>query len=102
MTREEDIEFQKIVMEGLVPKLEASQFAVAICPQGEDRLDAKFCVELGAMVMMDKPIIAIIQPGGYLPKKLELVADKIVHADIGTPEGQALLLEAIKDSQDSL
>lgn len=97
MTSEEEIEFQRVVMEGMVPKMEESSVCVSLCPQSPDRIDAKFCVELGAMIMLDKPIVAIIQPGGYLPKKLEMVADKIVHTDISTPEGQALLMEAVKD-----
>jgi len=96
MISDEDREFQRVVTEGLVPKIEGSSFCVSLCPDDEV-LDAKFCVELGAMIMLDKPIIAIARPGRTLPPKLELIADKIVHADITTDEGQELLHEAIQD-----
>lgn len=96
--KDEDVEFQKAVMTGLVPRMAESTFAVAVCPQDEDNyVDAKFCTELGVMIMLDKPILAVCAPGGKIPPKLELVADKIVHADIGTDEGQALLREAMND-----
>jgi nucleoside 2-deoxyribosyltransferase len=39
----------------------------------------KFAVELGFAIMLNKPIIAVLQPGGTLPDKLRLVADEIVY-----------------------
>jgi hypothetical protein len=102
MTLEEDIQFQKVVTEGLVPKLAKSNYAVAVCPTAEDRIDAKFCVELGAMIMLDKPIIAVVDPDVSVPRKLEQVADKIVHADVSTEAGRAVLMEAIQDMNDQL
>jgi hypothetical protein len=100
MSTEDDIQFQRVVMEGLVPKVQDSAFCVSLCPTDEsNRIDAKFCVELGVMIMLDKPIIAVIAPGAPLPRKLELVADKIVHADITTDAGRELLMEAINDLQ---
>jgi hypothetical protein len=100
MTHEEDTQFQKVVMEGLVPKVEGSRVCVSVVPRdGAAGIDAKFCTELGVMIMLDKPIIAIVDPSCEVPKKLELVADKIVHADIATDEGRDLFLEALDDFQ---
>jgi len=93
-----DDEFQKVVMEGLVPKLAESFVAVTVIPEDEDLwVDAKFCLELGAMIMLDKPIIALIQPGMRVPEKLRLVADAIVEADLETDEGQAAIIKAMND-----
>lgn len=98
---EADQKFQRVVMEGLVPKLVGSRVCVCLVPTDEEYyIDAKFCVELGAMIMLDKPIIAIVQPDAKVPAKLDLVADKIVHADITTEAGRELLAEAIKDFSD--
>lgn len=102
MASEEDIEFQRVVMEGLVPKVEDSSICISLCPQDENRVDAKFCVELGVMIMLDKPIIAVLAPGAELPRKLALVADRVVYADIMTDEGRALLMEAVDDLKDQL
>lgn len=96
MTYEEDRAFQQAVSEGLVPKLMDSRVCVSFAPT-EDEIDAKFAVELGAMIMLDKPIITIVRPGMTISKKLEMVSDKIVHADISTEAGRELLTEAISD-----
>lgn len=90
-----DREFQRAVTEGLVPQLKDSAVAVAICP-ADEQLDAKFCVELGAMIMLDKPILAFVAPGRHIPDKLLLVADEIVQADITTDEGQASMRAALE------
>lgn len=96
MTREDDIAFQKVVTEGLVPKIEGSGICVAICPDDEG-LDAKFCVELGVMIMLDKPIVVALPEGRSLPRKLEMVADKIVHGVVGTPGFEEAFKEALSD-----
>ncbi len=98
MSYEEDRAFQQAVTEGLVPKMEGSQFAIALCPtEGPHKVDAKFAVELGVMIMLDKPIIAVVNPGTPVPKKLELVADKIVHIDIQDDRASELIMEAVRD-----
>jgi hypothetical protein len=95
-TYEEERAFQQAVTEGLVPKLMNSRVCVSLAP-AVDQLDAKFATELGAMIMLDKPIIVVVRPGLTISKKLELVADKVVHADIATDAGRELLTEAITD-----
>lgn len=80
-----DDEFQRVVTEGLLPQMEGSHVCVTIVPRsGADGIDAKFCVELGAMIMLDKPILAIVHPDLEVPQKLKLVADEILRADIST------------------
>jgi hypothetical protein len=58
-------------------------------------LDVKFAVELGFMVMLDKPIIAVVSPGSKVPLKLAKVADEIVEGDIGDPDFQERFHAAI-------
>ena len=94
----DDRQFQKVVTEGLVPKVESSAIFVSICP-GTDKLDAKFCVELGVAIMLDKPILAIVDPSQTIPEKLRRVAEMIVLADITTDEGRRRIAEAIRDFQ---
>lgn len=46
-----------------------------------DETDVKFCLELGASIMLGKPIIAFVAPGRECPPGLRKVADAIVHDD---------------------
>lgn len=89
-------QFQKVVTEGLVPKVANSAAFVSICPD-MDQIDAKFCVELGVAIMLDKPILAIVSPGRTVSNKLRQIADVIVEADITTDEGQKQIALAIGD-----
>ena len=52
--------------------------SVCIALVTENGPDPKFCIELGYMVMLDKPIIILVRPGGKVSSKLIAVADEIV------------------------
>lgn len=94
---DEEREFQKVVNEGLVPKLKQSAVCISLMPPEGMELDAKFCVELGAMIMLDKPIITLVTPGEKVPPKLALISDHIVEADLRTNEGQKTFQQFLSD-----
>lgn len=81
------------VLEEMLPKLSQSAINVSIAPGDEG--DVKFWVELGASIMLDKPIIVVVEPGREVPGKLRQVADRIVAIDLSTEDGQKQLTEAI-------
>lgn len=79
----------------LVPKLDASAVAVALVPRRpQDRSDIKMCLEIGVMIMLDKPLIVMIQPGTQVPAKIAKVADAIVEYDVSDPAGTAQRMQA--------
>jgi hypothetical protein len=71
----------KHVIDEMVPKMEQSSVAMALLPDGDG--DVKFWVELGAMICMNKPIIAVVIGDREIPPKLELVADEVVRCPDG-------------------
>jgi hypothetical protein len=79
----------------LVPMMRNSRSVVQLVPKGGS--DIKFAVELGLSIMMDKPILAIVEPGTEAPAKLRKVADKIVEADVSTEEGRMQAQAAINE-----
>jgi hypothetical protein len=74
-------------------KMESSAFVASLLPRGE--FDVKFALETGTAVMLGKPIVVIVQPGGEIPGKLGLVADEIVEADVDTEEGRQQIAAAL-------
>lgn len=58
------------------PKIEDSSVFMALIPQGAG--DLKFWLELGAGIMMDKPIMVVVPAGRPLPAKLTNIADAII------------------------
>ena len=79
--------------EELVPMIEGSSISIAIVPDGAP--DVKIAVELGLMVLLDKPIILAVSPGRKIPSKLVLVADEIVELDLTSTSGQQRMKDAI-------
>lgn len=73
------------VLDDMAPKMSESALVMQIVPDKDEHGagDVKFWVELGASIMMNKPIIAIGLAGQEIPAKLKLVADEVVYL----PEG---------------
>ena len=82
------------VKDKLLPMLDESAITVSLCPP-EGHVDVKFAVELGFMIMLNKPILAVVPPGTPVPPKLALVADHIVEVDLTQPDGPAKFIEAL-------
>jgi hypothetical protein len=76
--------YAKDAMERLVPMMADSTVTVSLVPDGST--DIKFALELGMSIMMDKPIIAVVEPGTKVPAKLAKVADAIVEGTWDSPE----------------
>ena len=89
------VAWAKHVLDKMVPAMEQSGFVISISPT-KGLGDVKYWVELGASIMMDKPIIVVALAGQEVPKKLQGVADEIVYLPDGVnPQGSAELMEAI-------
>lgn len=101
---EEERRFHQAVSEGLIPKLDGSAVGMVVAPlTDEDHpYDVNFAVQLGLMILMDKPIITVVSPDREISRKLELVSDKVVHADIRSADGPRLVAEAAADMTNEL
>lgn len=86
-------EFQRVVTEGLLPKLEDSAVCISLAPPAD--FDAKVAVELGAMILLDKPILVIAGPGRPVSNKLRLVADEVIEGDLMNPADTERIQSAI-------
>jgi hypothetical protein len=75
----------------VMPMIQESGVTISLVPKGP--ADMKFAVELGLSIMLDKPIIAVIEPGQEIPGKLIAVADHIVEWEPG--QGQEALTKAL-------
>lgn len=84
------------VLREMVPKMADSTLVISLVP-GDDSGDVKFWVELGASIMMDKPILALIMGDRPIPAKLQAVADEVVRLPNGVdPAGSEAVVAAIK------
>ena len=96
--REEWNRFVAYQREYTLKQMSDSAFVVSLVPREE--FDVKFAVETGMAIMLDKPIIAVVMPGGAIPPKLALIADRVVYADLDTEDGRQQITKAIKEMHD--
>lgn len=79
----------------LRPMIKSSTYTIALMT-GSDP-DAKQAVEVGFMILMDKPLVLAVTPGSVIPRKLARCADAIVEVDLLDPEfSQRVIREAIE------
>lgn len=81
-------------MDTLEPMVRDSAVALALVPPG-DRVDPKIAMEMGYMILLDKPIIAIVNPDCKPSSKLVAVADELVEGTIDDPDFQQRLMAAM-------
>jgi hypothetical protein len=77
--------------EEMFPKMKGSAISVIIAGKS----DAKLCVELGAAILFDKPIVVVVPDGRTVPANLKRVAAVIVEGNSRDPAFSNLLQSAI-------
>ena len=88
-------EYAEHALSEMLPKLRESEFSISIAPRADTTGDVKYWIELGASIMLDKPILLLVEPGQGIPDKLRLVADLIVECDMGDEASKQRAMEKI-------
>jgi hypothetical protein len=79
--------------EELFPKMKASAMSITIF---HSEPDPKLCMELGAAILFDKPIILVVpDPDRQIPANLRRIASVIVVGNPLDPETQQRMQDAI-------
>jgi len=92
-------EYADRVIKELVPMVRDAAVTMAVLPGWPHNLskaDVRMAVEIGFMVLMDKPIIVVVSPGVEVPAKLVAVADVIVEG-LGAPDFTERIAAAIAE-----
>lgn len=84
------------VRASLIPMLQDSAMTVSLAPADPKGTDIKFAIELGLSIMLNKPIIVIIDPDGELPPMLERIAHAVIRGKVDNPATTAEIMTAIK------
>jgi hypothetical protein len=90
------LEYAQHARDELFPMIRDSAVTLSIMPPVDAGIDPKWCLELGAMILLDKPIIAIVPPGTRVPAKLARIADEIVEGgELDSEEFQVRFMKAM-------
>lgn len=87
-------EFLEHARRDMFPKMKSSAFVLSI--MGEP--DPKLCLEIGAAIMFNKPILVVVPKGCEVPLALRTIAHKIVDIDdMKNAESQKTFLAAVQE-----
>src|SRR5262245_12318830 len=74
------------IRKDMLPKMRSSSFVMGIV---EPELDAFLLMQVGAAVLLEKPLILLSVEGGWIPKKARELADAVIEVDsLKTPENK--------------
>ena len=93
MASDED-EFFRHSREEMFPKMKGSAISITLA---HDDPDPKLCMELGAAILFDKPIICVVLPGRKVANNLRRVASAIVEGSMDDPKTKQRLQDAISN-----
>lgn len=85
--------FVRRFREDAVREIASSAIVATLAPDGD--FDVKIACEIGATLLLDKPLIVIALPGRAIPAALRRAAVEVVECDIETEAGRDHLAERI-------
>jgi hypothetical protein len=78
----------------VLPKILNSAIFLSI--QSEE-FDVKMATEMGAALLMDKPLLLVCPPGRHIPERLRRAADIVIdNWDAADPDAQERFADALK------
>jgi hypothetical protein len=86
-------EFVRHFREDAVKKIADSAIVISLIPDKD--FDVKFACELGAALMMNKPLLGIRHPGAVINERLLRAFDEVIEIDMDTEAGQKAMREAL-------
>ena len=96
-----DFEFWADMMrERLIPKMKDSASVMMIAPDISTKFDIEFALQIGACILLEKPLVLLADKTRTIPPKLRAIADRIIETDnlsMDTPDVQRQLQQFITD-----
>ena len=86
--------WERHAREELAPKMASSAYVITVNP---DDIDPKVALETGYAILLGKPILLLVPPGGRPNAGLERIATQVVRlrSDLGTDDAQQQLQAAL-------
>jgi uncharacterized LabA/DUF88 family protein len=66
----------------LIPKMRDSATVLMIAPDMSMEFDIQFALQIGASILLEKPLILLVQSDRTIPPKLRAIADRIIETDL--------------------
>src|SRR6187402_2530821 len=57
----------------LIPKMRGSENVLMLAPDVKAEFDISFALQIGACILLEKPLILVVHPGRQIPPKLRAI-----------------------------
>ena len=84
----------------LIPKMRESEHVLMIAPNLDSKFDIEFALQIGATILLEKPLILVVAQGRVIPPKLLQIADRLVEVDfdnMNEADAQKQIRDAMND-----
>ena len=83
---------ERRVRHDLLPKMKESATTMIIAPDTDTDFDLMFAIQIGASILLEKPLLVMKPRGRTVLPKLERIADRVIEMD---PDNDAGMQEQI-------
>lgn len=66
----------------LIPNMRDSASVLMIAPNMSEKFDIEFALQIGAAILLEKPLILLVDRTRTIPPKLRAIADRIIETDL--------------------
>ena len=66
----------------LIPNMRDSANVLMIAPKMSGKFDIEFALQIGASILLEKPLILLVDRSRTIPPKLRAIADRIIETDL--------------------
>ena len=66
----------------LIPKMKNSANVLMIAPDMNTSFDIEFALQIGASILLEKPLILLVHRGRKIPPKLLAIADRVIETNL--------------------
>jgi hypothetical protein len=91
-------EFEDHARKDMLPKMESSAMVMAMITSAEP--DLKLAVEIGACLLLGKPLVLLIMPGSKPPDALVRAAELIIEGDLDDPVSRDKVTAMVKEAME--
>jgi hypothetical protein len=66
----------------LIPNMKDSANVLMIAPNLDSGFDIEFALQIGATILLEKPLILLVDRKRTIPPKLRAIADRVIETDL--------------------
>lgn len=86
----------------MIPKMRESANVMMIAPDMSTEFDIDFALQIGSCILLEKPLILLVDRTRTIPPKLRAIADRVIEVDLKDRTNDSDIQEQIRRAMTDL